>query len=428
MARRRKKNRPGIERRTPGNPKFELQIENVAFGGDGVAQAPDGKKVFVPGTLPGETALVEIIREKRGFSKGRMISLKESSPSRVNPRCPLARRPRGIGPVTAPTCPGCAYQHADRGSELELKRRQYAEFIRRAGYDAEAEAVPEAETDGREYGYRNKITLAVQTDGAETVLGYFLDDNNTVFDLPECPLAHPDINAKLAELKNTPGFTDTIRDGMTVTFRRTDKNGVVFWRNKTGGKIPDLTESTPLGDFVVPADGFFQVNPDGTAKLLEIIDKTVRDERPESVLDLYGGAGLFAVAAAKAGAGSVIGIEIDAKAAAAAKLNFQRLASGVDGVFAAGKAENFAKALPDGFSPEGSLVILDPPRTGVSLKLLKTLIGGGFRKILYISCAADTLGRDLNFFHRAGYELRQTIMVDMFPQTAHFETVNLLLE
>lgn len=400
-----------------------LEIESVAFGGSGVG-AIDGKVCFSPGVLPGEIIDVELVKEKKRHWIARPRKLVRSSPDRIEPACPFARRVENGSLPGAPTCPGCAYQHVDYESELAFKRRQLHEMVARSGVEAWELTTPSPMKS--HLHYRNKITLtASQVDG-ETRLGYFLEDNQTVFDLSECPLAHPAINEMSRSLRRDPGFVHTLRDGMRVTFRHTENDGVTFWRNRPKRNATWLRESTPIGVLSVPVDGFFQVNPEGLASLIDIVRGDVEMMKPKRVVDLFCGVGVFAIAVAKAeGVTAVVGVELDQNSIRAAEYNAGSL--GVDGCgFRSGDAAKLAVSALKGPDPTDTLLIVDPPRSGLAKKLRDVIGKSAIRDMVYVSCAPDTMIRDVVDLHRFGWRPVETRLVDMFPRTAHFETVTRL--
>lgn len=399
----------------------ELNIEGFAFGGKAFGRLPSGKVCFVRGASPGERILARLLSEKSAHSEAALVEILEASPSRIDRTCPLAPAPEGRGPLKGVFCPGCSYQHLPYEVELDWKNRQFADFMER-GLGVRPERLTAPFGVPSRYGWRNKLKLSCEVDGPHVRFGYFGEDNRSILEIDGCPLAHPEINRLLAEKSSQPGFRSTLRHGMSLNFRHTERDGAVFWRNKASPKNGWLMESLPQGDFMVPRDSFFQVNPPVAAELLRRVEKAVSSLRPDTVVDLYCGVGAFSIVAAKAGAGKVFGVELDGAAVDAARTNAKR--HSLDNCsFLAGDAGKAFRGLLNGIHPERSLLILDPPRGGLPSRTLENACSSRIKDILYISCSPDTLCRDLRRLMESGYSVRESGLLDMFPATAHFESV-----
>ena len=273
-------------------------------------------------------------------------------------------------------------------------------------------------------GYRNKIILHVEKDGPRTLLGYMYEGNQTVLDIEQCPLACDEINEKLAELRSDKGFFHSLHKGQTFTLRYTKEDGVVCWRNNPKAGLSWLKEDMPFGKFSVPVGSFHQVNNDGSAALLENVNQVLKKEKPEAVLDLYCGSGLFGVSAALAGVPQVIGIEIDEQAVESARYNLRQYGAKNAKLIASNVGKVFEKTVDE--LPESAILIVDPPRSGIGRELKKSIAKSSIKRLIYISCSPDTLGRDLNMFHKNGFNLKFARMINMFPRTSHFETFTYL--
>src|SRR2546430_7211702 len=162
----------------------DLKIEDVAFGGKGVARE-QGKAVFVPYTIEGELVSAEIVREKRQFAEADLVEVKQSSPNRVAPECPYFGR-----------CGGCAYQHIDYQHQLAIKWRQVRDALQRIGKLKDVPMRPIIPSP-RQYAYRNRITVHAQ-DG---VIGFFRRDSHRLIDIERCPISTDEVNRALAELR-----------------------------------------------------------------------------------------------------------------------------------------------------------------------------------------------------------------------------------
>ncbi|MBE6377303.1 MAG: class I SAM-dependent RNA methyltransferase [Lentisphaerae bacterium] len=371
-----------------------LQITAIAYGGDGVGRCADGRVCFVKGTLAGEVVKVAVTEEKKRFCRGVVQEIVVPSKERIEPACPLYG-----------SCPGCAYMHCAYAEELKWKERQLADFLLRsklADEDALLPAVPSPE----ELFYRNKLTLHKSADSEE--YGYYGSDNTTVLVVEKCLLAKKEINSVLHNCS-----------GEKALFRFTEKDGAVQVEPASSAV---LTETIPqAGDFSVAADGFFQVNIPVAAELIKLAASEIETRE---LLELYCGVGVFSISLAEKIADlHCIGIELNKKAIEFAKVNAVSHQVADRCRFYAGDAGKMLKK----FRPKGKFTLLiDPPRSGVEKSTLQKITALKAEKIIYISCAADTLTRDLKELTASGYRIKSSRVLDMFPRTAHFETFTAL--
>lgn len=401
---------------TPARPSepVVLQIHDVGYRGPGVARL-NGQVVFCPDTLVGETVKARILSHHKRFAQAEVEAVLTPSPHRIVPVCPLTS-----------VCPGCAYQHATYEEELRIKSAQLAGFLRRLPGFGDRPA-PGVTASPRPLGYRNKLVLHVQHRPDGVHLGYVGKDNQTVFDVPDCPLATPEIGASLTALLQDRKALRALPDGARITWRHTADDGVHYWIGSAPESGPPLTETTPLGPLSVPRGAFFQINPGAAALLVARVRQWLAGMAPAALLDAYCGVGVFALAARAAGIARVAGIDCDAGAIAAARTNAASLGfNDID--FSAQPAE---KGIPlwlqhlGGSGP--AVVLVDPPRTGLPAPAIAALLQTLPPFILYISCAPDTLARDLEHLVVDGaYAIQEIELIDMFPRTAHFETLVLL--
>lgn len=391
---------------------LDVDISDVAYRGVGIARH-EGFVILIPGVLPGERVRVEVTRRRKRHGEARVVEILSPSPHRVEPACALAG-----------TCPGCTYQHADYAEELRLKQAQLVSCLtRQAHVDPTVIAPPIASPSS--LGYRNKIIMhgATGPDGS-TVLGYVGADNATVFDVPNCPLAMPALQVLLARLRADGAFMADARTQRTVTLRATAADGPRNWSGKPSAAAP-LTEQTPIGPLAVPRGAFFQVNSGAGALLIETVRAWLRELQPQALVDLFCGVGVFALAAAQDGVRTVRGADSDAAAIDAARQNAKALGASAALFACASAAESVRPAL-QGLDPAQTVLLVDPPRTGLSADLIADVATATPAHLLYVSCAADTLARDLVPLAAAGYRVRRAQLVDMFPRTPYFESVVLL--
>lgn len=401
----------------------ETTIGKIAFGGQGVGSL-NGKTVFLQGVLVGEKVSFEVLKEKGNHAFGRVRKILEPSPLRARPICRHARDVPNSTGIVLPTCPGCCFQHTSYENEITIKNSLFAETLARSA-DIHPDRIQSPIVSPVPYNYRNKIVLHAQRDDGDTRLGYFLEDNRTVFDLVQCPLAREEINRMLRDEREKAGFFHSLKNGMTVTFRFTEHNGPLLWRNAAPSKQSWLKESTVEGSFSVPVGSFFQINLECCNKLIDQVSRKVESVFPRFIIDLYCGVGILGISAAKKCKARLLGVDENQPA-----INCARYNAGQHGVadfaFHCRNLNRISETLRK-VPVEDSLMILDPPRSGLSKQLVDFISEKHIPNLLYISCAADTLARDLQLITGKGhYELTRTQLIDMFPRTSHFETVSFL--
>jgi tRNA/tmRNA/rRNA uracil-C5-methylase (TrmA/RlmC/RlmD family) len=397
-------------------PREPLTITDVPYGGRGMGRI-GGKVCFVEGVLPDETVQVEITRDRGDFLEARLLEVIAPSPHRIEPACPLAFRCSSM--LYSATCPGCTYQHARYETEVHLKTGQLCSLLARQDPDNESLLQPSVAATVP-LGYRNKMSLHAQADDTEMKLGYFMTDNTTVLDVPACPLALPALNERLSERRTDASFFRTLRNGMTLTFRWTEKDGPIWWRNRADDHDIWLVESSVIGPLSVPRNSFYQMNPVMADRLVEAVMDRLRQAPARTVVDLYCGVGVFALAAATLGTPQVIGIDLDGPGIRAAAFNARRLGL-TNTTWQAADAHEGILAFETGDGP--TTFIVDPPRSGLGRAMVTGILKHRPQRILYVSCAADTMIRDAAWLREGGYAIRSSQLFDMFPRTAHFESL-----
>ena len=406
--------------------QIELEITDLAYGGRGVARH-DGRVVFVPDTAVGERVRARIVKLHAKFAEAELMEILQASPARVSPACPLV----GI-------CPGCCYQHLNYDEELRAKTMQLKSLMQRIAHLDQFKLLP-SQPAPQPLGYRNKIVLHT----APGKLGYFAHDNQTILDVPACPLADPRINARLAELRADgmpPTDTAPVSVPSPLTIRCTTKDGAQDWFGTPDPRAPWLREDTVLGELRVPRGSFFQVNPAVANLLTTAVQAKIKAWQPSIFWDVYCGVGLFALAAAAIGVPEVAGVDNDGAAIRAARHNARNLSTEVQATRAQAAGAQVAKAhferldaaaglrrLAQAHPGTDPLIMLDPPRTGLERNVIATLKELRPSRVIYSSCAADTLARDLAQLIPSGYQLESLQIFDMFPRTMHFECLACLV-
>ncbi|HEX3419972.1 MAG TPA: TRAM domain-containing protein, partial [Candidatus Udaeobacter sp.] len=358
----------------------DLKIADVAFGGKGVARE-QGKAVFVPYTIEGETISAEIVREKKQFAEAELVEVKQSSPNRIAPECPYFGR-----------CGGCAYQHIDYQHQLAIKWRQVRDALQRIGKLKHVPMRPIVASP-MQYAYRNRITVHA-LDG---MIGFFRRDSHRLINIEHCPIARDEVNSALAKLREQKH----VRDGH-YTLRAASEPRV-----------------------------FSQINDDSAEALRNlIIDLGPPNQR--LLIDAYCGAGFFAKALLDKFE-RVIGIDWDRFAITAAKENASEketyIAGDVESELQKVVAVHLNRAVPGNDGLAGRLrsiapttIIVDPPATGLTEGVRTAITDLAPDTLIYVSCNPPTLARDLKELqHR--FVVNSITPLDMFPQTAEIEVL-----
>jgi tRNA/tmRNA/rRNA uracil-C5-methylase (TrmA/RlmC/RlmD family) len=382
--------------------KVRVQIDDVAFGGDGVArlELPNYDVsseesghfvVFVPFAIAGEETEVEIIEVKKRFARARLLEVVKPSGHRVEPKC------RYFG-----VCGGCQYQHIDYAAQLEIKHKQVCDLLQRLGRIS-PEIVAPVLPCPQSYGYRNRIMIRSQWDKFKQGLniGFIRADSRLVVDIEECPISEPALNEQIKKVRAKP----PPKGGIKVVLR----------------VAPD--------DWNVPSDSFFQNNFFMLPGLVATVGNCLAASGTRFLIDAYCGVGFFSIELADR-VERYLGVEVEPRAVEAARRNAERRGR-TNGEFVPRRTEELLPAMlatqPGGrqsFPAEETTLILDPPRTGCPAETLEVLRQSGPRQIIYVSCHPATLARDLNVLSQGNvFEVRAIAPLDMFPQTQHVECV-----
>jgi len=402
---------------------ISVEIESIAAGGDGVGRS-NGLVVFVPRTAPGELVTARI-SGKGSFARGSLGTIARSSEDRVDPPCPH---------YTIDRCGGCQIQHLAYSAQLRAKRRIVRDAIERIG--KRVVDVAEIERSESEWRYRSKLTLAMRRLATgEWVAGLHQFDNPAkIFALNDCPITDRKVVTAwreiLASSRFFPGVA-ALRGSVRITddgpifvmigsmrwtssdpfFDAVKSFAAVWWENDEGSRKL-VGDRRPSRSLQPPAASFSQVNPEVAVKLRKHVLATVWRYSPEKIVDAYSGAGDTAIAFAEQGA-RVTAIELDSDSA---RWCGQHLPEGSISLRARVE-EALPKVLP------ADAVILNPPRAGTDSRVTEILEQQAVkpRVIAYISCNPATLARDIS--RLPGYRVASVVPFDMFPQTAHVETV-----
>jgi 23S rRNA (uracil1939-C5)-methyltransferase len=435
--------------------ELTLRIESLAFGGAGVARMPGGYVVFVEGGFPGDLVTVRVYQRKRSYAHARAGTLLEPGPDQV---APLADHP------------GAPWQVLAYERQLEIKQEQVEDALRRIGrldgftLDPIVPAV-------QQWRYRNKLeySFGAGEDGSLRCGFHAAGSWERIHHIEDCLLASEPANqarrdvlafcreqglepfdrrTRTGFLRNvvvregrasgqlqvrlvtSPGELDVDAFAAAVAvhgllWTRTEMRGETTAGGQTELIAGESTLDERIGELAlrISPEAFFQTNTEMAERLYALVEEAAQLRGWERVYDLYSGIGSIGLSLARH-AGSIHGLEVIESAVADALAN-ARLNEITNAAFYAGDVrlalgELVAKAgRPD-------LVVVDPPRPGLSQKIVRRIIEAAPKRIVYVSCNPTTLAPNAAQLVEAGWRLERVTPVDMFPQTPHIECVAVL--
>lgn len=438
----------GRSRRKPlPTEPVEVEIESLTHDGKGVAHI-DGKATFVYGSLAGERVRFLYTSRRRKYDEGRVVEVVKASPERVEPRCSQF----GV-------CGGCSLQHQDPQAQVRAKQQAMLDTLQHVGKVQPAEILPPLVGESR-WGYRRKARLGVRyvPKKGGTLVGFRERGSSYVADIDSCQILHPRVGELLPALselidglsihRQIPQIEMAMGDSVCVLIFRLlespsaedrrkleafgPRHDVVIYQQEGGletvqplsGEPADLFYQLPDFDLTLhflPND-FTQVNTDINRQMVRRAVEMLELEPADRVLDLFCGLGNFTLPLARR-AGEVTGVEGDASLVARARQNAERNHIGNARFYTANLYEPLENEpwLLDRFNK----VLLDPPRSGAQ-EILEHLPRLGVERIVYVSCYPGTLARDAGILvNDLGYRLISAGVMDMFPHTAHVESIAL---
>jgi 23S rRNA (uracil1939-C5)-methyltransferase len=435
---------------------LELQIEKLVYGGDGLARLPAdaqgrGKTVFLPFVIPGERVEATIAESRSGFARACLNAILTPSADRVVPQCPY------FG-----SCGGCQYQHIDYSAQLRFKPEILRETLRRT---AKLELTQEIEVHAAEpWNYRNRTRVRVQHD-PEFALGYFRSNSHELLPVESCPISSPLINQairtvwELGRAGSVPPAVHGIQffadhdDSQLLVEAHVQQDSLANdWKAFAEALMSTLTAiagvvvfaTSPVEDeprqnapqssvhsekslaigadsliyhavgcgFRVSGGSFFQTNRYLIDALVRV---AIHGAAGRAALDLYAGVGLFTLALAES-FDEVTAVEASPHPFADLKHNAPsnvKLSRSTTEAFLARRTGQLAV----------DFVLVDPPRAGLGEKTTAALCRTSASRVTYVSCDPATLSRDLRLLLESGFRVEQAHLFDLFPQTAHMETV-----
>jgi 23S rRNA (uracil1939-C5)-methyltransferase len=435
---------------------LELQIEKLVYGGDGLARLPAdaqgrGKTVFLPFVIPGEQVDASVAENRSGFVRAKLEKVLTPSPDRVAPPCPYFGK-----------CGGCQYQHIAYSAQLRFKAEILRETLRRT---AKLELDQEITVHASEpWNYRNRTRVRVQHDPA-FALGYFETNSHKLLAVESCPISSPLINQAISAVwalgralkvpasvhgmqffanhddtqllvetyvRNQDAADSCKAFAAALTSRLNSVVGMVVFatspvEDETRQRAPLSSihneESLAIGadslmyhavghDYRVSGGSFFQTN----RFLVDDLVKTATSRaKGKAALDLYAGVGLFTLALSS-NFEDVIAVEASPHAFGDLKHNAPRNVKP-----ARATTEEFLQKRGEKLAV--NYVLVDPPRAGLGDKAAAELCRTSASQVTFVSCDPATLSRDLRMLLESGFKVEQAHLFDLFPQTAHMETV-----
>ena len=445
------------------NDIIELKITSLTSDGDGVARTDDGIVVFIPNTAVGDTVEALILKVKKNVAFAKVSRIITPSPDRIQPDCPVSAR-----------CGGCVYRHISYEAELRAKRQKVVDAITRIGglsTDLVQDIIPSENIDS----YRNKAMIPVgfNKDG-EVVMGFYARHSHRIVPCIDCKLS-PEIFNSIADdfrafisrrphlvygPQNRAGirhlylrYAGTSGDVMvcivagkrhfsddellynsfiekypqvktiTVNVNPEDTNVILSEKTYTVYGDGAITDTLCGLRFSLSPPSFYQVNRDQAERLYSKAREYAALTGGETLLDLYCGTGTIGLSMAR-DCRELIGVEIIPEAIADARENAAR--NGITNArFICGDAAQAAAELRrEGAAPD--VIVVDPPRKGLTPDLIATVAEMAPKRVVYVSCDPATLARDLKLFADHHYSAEEITPVDMFPRTAHVENVCLM--
>ena len=439
------------------NQIYETTISDYTAEGQGVAKI-DGCAVFIPNAIFGEKVLVKIEKAQKTWASGKITEILQKSPHRVNRECAVGKK-----------CGGCNFWHMDYAEETRLKAQRVKDCLNRIGGE-QLEDLPILPAPDCK-AYRNKAQYMLSSVKGRAVAGFFQAGTHQLVENPRCLILPPEMD-KIKDLVldyvnqfRVTIYDETAHKGLLrhIYVRKGWVSGeILVCLVANGRKLPHLPElisrlqtvpgfttlvlsvntqkgNTILGQECIPLYGngyiedtlcdltfrlspqsFYQVNHPQAQRLYTAAIAQGEITKNDLVLDLYCGVGTITLCMAKS-AKQVIGVEVVEKAVEDARENAKR--NHIDNAeFFCGDAGKAALELEaKGIRPD--VVVVDPPRKGLNADTIEALYKMSPRRIVYVSCDPATLARDVALLKEKGYNLKNAMAVDLFPRTAHIESI-----
>lgn len=402
---------------------YEITIEQLAYGGDGLAHLPDGRAVFVPRVIPGEKGVIHIVDDKQKYVRGELQHIIIPSPIRVEPPCSHF----GV-------CGGCHYQHIPYAQQIKYKKTILQEQLQRI---AHLDFIPDITVfqSDEPFNYRNVMQFHL-TEGGK--LGFKKRSSEEVFELTRCLLPQAAIRQLWQNVNLEP------QSGIErIEMRQNESGDVLVLMQGDEQGIPEIELDFPVSlvhrmgnemivlsgednihisvldhSFRVSAGSFFQVNIEVAEKMVSRLLSVLEQKAPHRVLDLYAGVGLFSHFMAPL-VDELVAVEGNSFAC-------QDFAVNLDEYEHISLYQGLVEKILPALEVKADLAVCDPPRAGLHPRVIDALAASTVTALVYISCDPATLARDLRRLGEKGFTVESIALFDMFPQTYHFETVVLM--
>ena len=439
------------------NETYHVEITGLTAEGAGVARI-DGQVVFVPEVIPGEICKIRIDHVGKTCAYGSLVRIEKASPHRVTPKC------ENFG-----LCGGCVFWHMDYACELAQKRQRVQDTLSRIG----GVNFPDLEITGSDsiYGYRNKVQFPVQVQNKKAVAGFYKAGSHTVIPITDCKIQPQsaqtvrDTVLSWMTQEKIPAYDEKTHTGIVRhIYLRSGKvtgkllvcvvancesipkkkalvaallakvpeiSGILVNYNTRksnvilGERFETLSGEAYLEDellglrFRLSPAAFYQVNHDQAERLYEKTISFAGLTGTETALDLYCGSGTITLCLAKH-VKKVYGVEIVPAAIEDAKENARRNGIRNAEFFCADAGQAALRFAQDGVRPD--VIVIDPPRKGVSQDVIEAMAEMNPDRIVYVSCDPATLARDAARLRGKGYLAQKAHCFDLFPRCAHVET------
>lgn len=395
---------------------IDVEIEKLVYGGAGLARL-DGQTALIPYVLPGERVSAEVLRESSRVLHGRPVAWQAHSKLRVPSKCPIFL-----------DCGGCHYQHIPYPAQVEFKVEILRETLARLGkieWDGAIETI-----SAEPWGYRNRTQLRIFKRGRQAEVGFLEAGSHRLVPATDCPINSPKLNevhVRLRELvrdRRFPAFLDEmefftneqdIQLNVVSTQKPLSKPFFEWLGREIDGLLPGEYLEYPSGGdlFRVGSRSFFQVNRFLADTLAQAAVGTFEGK---TALDLYAGVGLLTIPLARRFERA---IGVDSSGAAVRSLQFNAERAGVTAKVVHLNVNEYLRS----FDEAVDLIVADPPRAGLGAEVAADLVRIGAPRLSLVSCDPSTLARDLRKLIEGGYGIESMMMIDLFPQTFHVETV-----
>ncbi|MCG2592602.1 23S rRNA (uracil(1939)-C(5))-methyltransferase RlmD [Ramlibacter sp. XY19] len=453
------------QKERPALPEGWLEIESLDIEAQGVARRPDGKVVFVDGALPGELVTVNVHRRKNNWEQASLVEVHRESAQRVRPRCPHFGLHEGA-------CGGCKMQHLHLGAQVAIKQRVLEDNLWHLSKVKADTILPAIEGPGWGYRWRARFSVRHVRKKGAVLVGFHERKSRYVADIKECHVVPAHVSDLLLPLRALIASMDAIEtcpqielacgDRVTALVLRhleplsagdlaklrafaVEHPGVQWWLQPKGpDTVKLLDEGGDALDYALPEFGitmpfrptdFTQVNPHINRVLVDRALRLLAPQRQERVIDWFCGLGNFTLPLATR-AGEVLGIEGSEALVARSRENYALNAQEQPLAPTTFAARNLFEMTPQQLVEDGHADrwLVDPPREG-AFALAKALadlhqdpsLRGAWKppkRIVYVSCNPATLARDAGLLvHQAGYACSAAGVVNMFPHTAHVESI-----